>query len=123
KRVEKLVDNFHEYIDLQLELIGPIGSGLHAQSEKLKLNIHAVDREDIPVTWYKCKDELIKGAEEILKIEDKTDLFSRQEIVSRLGKTHNEFRPILEWLDKGEARPNRLSDDQIELINDWILNK
>lgn len=123
KRVEKLVDNFHTYIDLQLELIGPTGSGLHSQSEKFRLNLHAVDREDVPATWYSCKEEHIKGAEEILKIEDKTDLSSKREIAERYGKTYSDISPILEWLAAGEAKPTRLSERQIELINKWILSK
>jgi hypothetical protein len=123
KRVEKLVDNFHTFIDLQLELIGPTGSGLHAQSEKLKLNLHAVDRDEIPVNWYSCREEHIKGAEEILQIEGKRDYYSKRKIAERYGKTYSDISPILEWLAAGDARSTRLSDDQITLINEWIVSK
>nr|WP_236800122.1 OmpA family protein [Aliivibrio fischeri] len=123
KRVEKLVDNFYDFLELELELIGPTGSGLHAQSEALKLNLHTVHREKIPEVWYSCKEEHIQGAEEILKIEEKDDLYSKGKIAEHYGKTYSDIEPILKWLEAGKAKSPRLTDAQLDLINKWIVSK
>ncbi|WP_235431371.1 OmpA family protein [Vibrio sp. VPAP30] len=123
KRVENLVDNFHEFIDLQLELIGPTGSGLNAQSDELKLNLHSVDRENIPETWFSCNEKHIQAAEEIFQIEEKDALYVKRGIAEKYGKTYSDIKPILKWLEAGEAKPSRITDAQLKLINDWISSK
>ena len=123
KRVEKLTDSFFIFLELQLELIGPTGSGLNAQSDKLKLNAHAIDREKIPEAWYSCKEEHIRGAKEILQVEKKDNLYAKRKIAENYGKKYSDIVPILRWLEAGEAKPPRITDAQLGLINDWISNQ
>ncbi|MCG9677063.1 OmpA family protein [Vibrio sp. Isolate24] len=120
KRVETLSDNLFTYLELKLELIGPMGSGLNAESDKLKVNLHSFDRNDIPETWYTCSDDVLRGAKEIIQVEEKDNYYTKRTIAQTYEQRYSDILPAIRWLEAKDEDSEKLSDEQLELINQWI---
>ncbi|WP_338123939.1 OmpA family protein [Vibrio neptunius] len=120
KQLETFMDNILLYVDLQLELVGPMGSGLNATSDELKLNVHSFDRENTPKAWYSCDEAVLDGAEQIIQLDEQDDYYSKTSIAKSYDKSYTDITPAVRWLKARDGNPKVISDQQLELINQWI---
>ncbi len=115
--------SFYYNVGLKLELIGPAGSGLNAESEdSLELKLHSFDRESIPKTWYECSSDVTKAVEQIMLVE-KDNYHAKNVIAKKYEKKYSDIYPAIRWFAAEEKGQSLISDEQLDIINDWIESR
>ena len=123
KKIESFIDNFYYNVGLKLKLIGPAGSGLNAESEdSLELKLHSFDRESIPKTWYECSSDVTKAVEQIMLVE-KDNYHAKNVIAKKYEKKYSDIYPAIRWFAAEEKGQSLISDEQLDIINDWIESR
>ena len=89
-------------------------------SDKLKVNLHSFDRNHIPKTWYMCSGDVLRGAKEIIQIEEKDNYYSKRTIAQTYEQRYSDILPAIRWLEAKEGDSETISDKQLDLINQWI---